>query len=69
VGYDVYDADDSQGIKVTVVSYQWIVAVIAIAVIIIIIVAISRAIRKSIAMSMEEEMEFVKRKRYVHSKS
>jgi len=66
VGYDVYDADDSQSIKVTVVSYQWITAVVAVAVIIIIIAAISRAIRKSIAMSIEDEMGYVKRKRFVH---
>jgi len=67
-GYDTYLADNSQSIKVTVVSYQWIVAAIAIAAIIIIIAAISRAIRKSITMSIEDEMEYVKRKRFVHKK-
>jgi len=67
-GYDTYLADNSQSIKITVVSYQWIAAVIAIAAIIIIIAAISRAIRKSIAMSIEDEMEYVKRKRFVHRK-
>jgi hypothetical protein len=68
-GYDVYLADNSQSIEVTVLSYQWLGAVVAVVAIIILIAAIARVLRKSIEMGAEEEMEFVKRKRYVHSKS
>jgi hypothetical protein len=67
-GYDTYLEDNSQSIKITVVSYQWITAVVAVAVIIIIIAAIARVLRKSVEMSIDEEMEFVKRKRFARRK-
>jgi hypothetical protein len=69
VGYDVYDADDSQSIKVTVVSYQWITAVIAVAIIIIVIALFVRLLTRSIIISIEEEeMNIIKRKKFVHRK-
>jgi hypothetical protein len=69
VGYDVYLADNSQSINVTVISYQWILAIVIIAIIIVLVGVLIRVITKSIIISIEEEERvFVKRKKFVHRK-